>query len=290
MNKHTRRIRLDGDLYFGTSLFVGDVMTTLERLLNELAPRWCRDAYIHVSGEARKLLRMGTGSLSAELRRAATETATTPFYRQLEETFGGGTASSQRAVEQIEIRSSDPSLVLVINADQDVVAETGRSKHWANSIAIQVRRSNVETTESSAWLRQFMLEAAKETAPAYGRAQLAEEFEQKNIVRDGGYVSAVGVDFANGLPSLYWLNIFGPPYIELIGREKLLASPAGRLEEVGETIALALAESPFKWQTDEYRTCETAALSHIGPEYFFSKETPNRKLSAPAIFSQAMSR
>jgi hypothetical protein len=277
-----RRIKLDGDLYFGDSLFAGDTVAKLENLLCGRAPRWCRDAYVYVAGEAKRPLDFGAGSLAAELRRAATARAT-PFYRQLEEAFGSA-AGSHRAVGQVEIRSSDPSLILIIKADEDVVAEAGSTKSWANSISVQVRRGRVETEESSAWLRHFMIEVARQAAPAYGRALLADEFQHKNLVDNAGHSVALGVDFANGLPSLYWLSIFGSPYIELLGRQKILTSPAPFVEEVGEAVVIALGESPFEWNTDEYRSREEAVLAHIGHEYFFSKDAPERRLLAPALF------
>jgi len=47
-------------------------------------------------------------------------------------------------------------------------------------------------------------------------------------------------------PELHWIEYFGRPYIDLFGREKLLAAPCYNAREVNEDrIALQLTESPF---------------------------------------------
>jgi len=48
-------------------------------------------------------------------------------------------------------------------------------------------------------------------------------------------------------PELQWVNFFGKPYIDLFGREKLLSSPAYKVESIGtNVIALQTIESIFE--------------------------------------------
>lgn len=42
---------------------------------------------------------------------------------------------------------------------------------------------------------------------------------------------------AHGIPDIYWVNVFGPRYIEKIGREVLLSLPA-TVDEVGDAICV----------------------------------------------------
>lgn len=47
-------------------------------------------------------------------------------------------------------------------------------------------------------------------------------------------------------PSLKWRTYFGPPYIEMLGKETILNAPCWKTEEVGDTIVLQLTESVFE--------------------------------------------
>jgi hypothetical protein len=50
---------------------------------------------------------------------------------------------------------------------------------------------------------------------------------------------------AERLPGIYWANLFGRPYIEFFGREKLLSTPCYEVREItGDLILLLSAESP----------------------------------------------
>lgn len=45
------------------------------------------------------------------------------------------------------------------------------------------------------------------------------------------------------LPDIFWANVFGPPYVRLFGKERLLSAPASVVEELGsETVYLQLSE------------------------------------------------
>lgn len=54
-------------------------------------------------------------------------------------------------------------------------------------------------------------------------------------------------------PALKWRTYFGPPYIELFGRETILNAPCWKTEEVGETIVLQLTETVFEEIPQELR-------------------------------------
>jgi hypothetical protein len=54
-------------------------------------------------------------------------------------------------------------------------------------------------------------------------------------------------------PALKWRTYFGPPYIELLGREVILNAPCWKTEEIGETIVLQLTETVFEEIPQELR-------------------------------------
>ncbi len=54
-------------------------------------------------------------------------------------------------------------------------------------------------------------------------------------------------------PALKWRTYFGPPYIDLFGREVILNAPCWKTEEVGDTIVLQLTETVFEEIPQELR-------------------------------------
>lgn len=111
--------------------------------------------------------------------------------------------------------------------------------------------------------------------------RLEQEFDVKNISRSEGGTEAIGVDLTEALPGLYWLNYFGPPYVKLIGRERLLSAPAFEVAPIGNGVIVALDASAEAWRSAAYQQREQAVIEHLGKEYFFSRHEPERKTVAP---------
>jgi hypothetical protein len=82
-------------------------------------------------------------------------------------------------------------------------------------------------------------------------------------------------------PGLYWLNFFGAPYVDLMGRERLLTAPAYEVKPVDDGVLIALDSSANAWQTAAYRQREQAVIAHLGEKYFFSRHDPARQTVAP---------
>jgi hypothetical protein len=61
---------------------------------------------------------------------------------------------------------------------------------------------------------------------------------------EGPTIAAVGLDFARYLPGVFAANFFGPPYVELIGRERLMAAPASQVASVDDGVLVALDDDP----------------------------------------------
>lgn len=115
----------------------------------------------------------------------------------------------------------------------------------------------------------------------HAHGELDEEFVAKNMIDDATGLRAVGGDLSRYLPGLYWLNYFGAPYVELIGRERLLSAPAYEVKSIGDGVYLRLSEGPEAWQTSDYRQREQECLQHIGTQNFFSRNDPDRPTVAP---------
>ena len=50
-------------------------------------------------------------------------------------------------------------------------------------------------------------------------------------------------DLVKYIPDVYWITVFGPPYVRLFGRDRLLSTPAFRVEELADGSVLIQATS-----------------------------------------------
>jgi len=81
-----------------------------------------------------------------------------------------------------------------------------------------------------------------------------------------------------------WLNIFGKPYVDLIGRDKLLSSPAHKsMETSSGIVAIQISETPLDYGKTEYAMRCEHVKEHIGREYFFDWENPKKAYPMPRV-------
>lgn len=70
------------------------------------------------------------------------------------------------------------------------------------------------------------------------------------------------------LPDLWWGTFFGPPYIEMFGRERLLTCPAFAVENWKDGIWIQLSENPLD-DPDELEKIRVRCKSHLGEDAFY---------------------
>lgn len=84
---------------------------------------------------------------------------------------------------------------------------------------------------------------------------------------DHFFTSQSGLEI--GLKDIYWLNIFGPPYIEMIGREKLLSCPAYEVREIEDKhILIQPLEQVAPAGDEQMRSQCNKIKDHIGRQFF----------------------
>ena len=110
---------------------------------------------------------------------------------------------------------------------------------------------------------------------------MIDESAGQNMLTTPQVSRAIGIDVSRHLPGLYWLNFFGQPYRDLLGRERLLAAPGCRTAEIDDGVLLELHEEPRAWHTDEYRQVQERVLDHLGRQHFFDRRHPDRETVAP---------
>ncbi len=87
------------------------------------------------------------------------------------------------------------------------------------------------------------------------------------------------------IPDVYWVTLFGKPYVNLFSRERLLSAPAYRVLELENgSILLQLTEHPpgSGESPSDHEAKKNLVKDHLNPQAFFSVEKgPDYKYSVP---------
>ena len=77
------------------------------------------------------------------------------------------------------------------------------------------------------------------------------------------------------LKGLFWANFFGPEYVTMFGKDKLLAAPWSKVEELPDGGFLTLvSNSPLDASKPEYQTRKKALYAYFGVEAFTGSLLP----------------
>ncbi len=274
----SQAFRLDITVELDTSLVLSGDLDRVQSLLGVYVPGWSTGLHIwRYRQEKTPVDVTHPGALGQAVGAQATERG--PLYYELKRRLPA--AEPERIHGWAELRGSDDSLILVASIDEHIFWPVGQAWIWANHLTFQVCRSRVDGLDSSIWSKTMLEALCADLSPPHAYAHMSGEFEAKNISHERGGTQAVGGDVSKALRGLYWLNFFGRPYRDLIGRERLLSAPAHEVREIDDGVLLSLHENPRAWDTPEYREGERHVLGHLGPQYFFSKDDPNRQTVAP---------
>ncbi|MCY1073628.1 hypothetical protein [Archangium lansingense] len=70
---------------------------------------------------------------------------------------------------------------------------------------------------------------------------------------------------------VFWLNVFGPKLVEAVGRERMLSTPAHRVEELPNgSVLLVLWPTAVGFASDEARLAQARAHAHLRPDLDFN--------------------
>ncbi|EPX57483.1 hypothetical protein D187_006658 [Cystobacter fuscus DSM 2262] len=90
-------------------------------------------------------------------------------------------------------------------------------------------------------------------APLFGR-------DMQTSIRDG----------FDKIYEVSWLNVFGPKLVESVGRERMLSTPAWRVEELPNgSVLLVTRPTPADFASDEARLAQARAHVHLRPDLDF---------------------
>jgi len=81
-----------------------------------------------------------------------------------------------------------------------------------------------------------------------------------------------GLGFGEQMHEIYWLNVLGKDLVTRFGRERVLSTPAHRVEELpGGSVLIQTRPTVADVTSDEARLAQARALSHLRPEFPFDE-------------------
>jgi hypothetical protein len=87
------------------------------------------------------------------------------------------------------------------------------------------------------------------------------------------------------IPDIYWVTIFGKPYVDFFSRERLLSAPAYRVQELKDgSILIRLTEFPdgSPEEVSAYQVQKTLVKNHLNSDAFFDlTKGADHKYSVP---------
>jgi hypothetical protein len=91
-------------------------------------------------------------------------------------------------------------------------------------------------------------------------------------------------DLQTWLPSVPWIACFGPPYLEMFGKTKLMAAPFAAVERLGNDLVFTrLVDDPSQCieRAKAYRALRAKIKAALGLQYFFDPDQPKKKAVVP---------
>lgn len=245
-------------LDISTPLFEESILTLIGEILVLCLPQWCEKLRASRDEFDRNPIRLtGTQKLSETVLKCF------PFR------FGVGDITLRGSYQRVKIYLSHSSKPY---------------PPCFNNICVEIfRRKAVEGESAWLWSLKFVETACEYLPVYYAKGYAAEEYDSKNMDFSGG-ARAIGVNRCKHLPGIYWLNYFGKPYASLMNADRLSKTPAHLVKQLRDGFLIVLSATGDVWSTNEYKITEQATLTHIGKQFFFSRDDPNRIMTGPDFF------
>jgi len=266
---------IDAILEFDEYLLTSNTIERLQWLLFENMKEWSKELHVHIDDDEKFFSDINNKcSLKKAIERTAFNQAyfknffkkATPWLKN--NRYGHGMA---------ELRGSDPSLTVLVDVTERLISRSGDTVRWGNSIVLQFRKAEEGASEDEVeFSREIFEKGAKCLNPIYGYTASLEEYYNKNMDLSGGGMRAIGVNFAESLPGIYWINAFGGQYLEFFGKDRLLSAPAHEVKDFGNAVVVYISGNGTNWNSEQYKKTEMAVRNHLGDDCFFDRSFPER--------------
>jgi len=140
------------------------------------------------------------------------------------------------------------------------------TSHAGHSLNLKAERNSIEKLTN--YLRSTSTRFGVEYA--FCDSMVTEYIEWNSMT--SGVHGLFSTGLTRWLPDLRWAQVFGPAYVRLFGLEKLLSTPAYKIEQLGpETVYLQLSESIFDLHEnyDAVDTERQKIKAHLDDNIFF---------------------
>jgi hypothetical protein len=267
------------------SLLAKGAIAEVERILHKILPRWSRKLRARLDTRSREWFDASKpGKLDSAVRRLNQPGRT---YKALVKRYGPG--KYDREIGHATLTGDYSGVYVFLSLDDWLFMPQQDRQLFGNSISISVERKEVEGIPAAQWLANAFGEICEMIDFIFGFAYCNGEYYSKNMDTTQGY-AAIGVDPSKYLPGLYWIDFFGKPYVELIGKKQLMTTPAALIKEIKNGVLVQFGDDPKVWRTREYRTTIEEALDHIGRQYFFDRRNIKRQTFAPPFVFESIER
>jgi len=128
-------------------------------------------------------------------------------------------------------------------------------------------------------IEDFVLEMFHVTGSDFGFLTTDIDRNAKN--QPAPNCSYKGLNPANGVPGLYWINFFSDQYAEWLGLGELPREVAVLKKLAGGGVSLKFCESPDDCRSLEVLQKQRTAIGWLGSQRFFDIHSPDRKLEIP---------
>jgi hypothetical protein len=114
-----------------------------------------------------------------------------------------------------------------------------------------------------AWASRYMV--------SYASAHSADDRQLAGSPYFGRDEKTTQRDGFDKIYEVWWLNVFGPKLVETVGRERMLSTPAWRVEELPNgSVLLVTWPTPADFASDEARLAQARAHIHLRPDLDFN--------------------
>jgi hypothetical protein len=235
-----------------------DTVGHLQRILSQLAPRWCSDVTTWDSNPKNRIpVDFSLIRSLAEVISAGTETV-----------LGFNSGS-------IELRGATEDFVVVVTINDRPLRPVGGRLLMPNGVTIQITGETVEGRASTDFAYSLFDVLCSGEAPLWGATHYKSEYTSK-VMQTTPTLRAVGRDFSRYLPGLFAVNYFDNRYVKILGHERFAATEGCEPTRSG---VILLVANPKDWQTRPERY--ESVLRTLGSDLFFDIANPNAPKLAP---------
>ena len=138
------------------------------------------------------------------------------------------------------------------------------------------------------FMKELLCDACRVAHADYGFVAADEDYRAKHFhsVRQSNseIQQYIGDDPEHGIPGLYWINFFGPMYVEYFGRERLatLANHAETFFSPDGAMCLRFGGRPEESLEPRALDQQQVAIRILGETAFFDIRQPERVLEVPS--------